>query len=136
MLAWRNCSSVLHSNIVPQAASKLFLKQKSGRIVNIASVVGKIGNPGQANYAAAKGGVIGMTMAMAKEFANRGITVNAVCPGFISSDMTDSLVRRTFLQTGSGGWCGEAAGCWKWNGALRKGHTVLTRRCCFASFRV
>jgi len=66
-------------------------KKRKGRIVNIASVVGQIGNPGQANYAAAKGGVIGMTYANAREFATRGITVNCVCPGFISSDMTDEL---------------------------------------------
>ena len=74
-----------------QAAAKVMLKKRSGRIINIASVVGKIGNPGQANYAAAKGGVIAMTMSMAKEFAQRGVTVNAVAPGFISSDMTDEL---------------------------------------------
>lgn len=60
-----------------------FLNQKRGRIINIASIVGQIGNPGQANYAAAKGGVLGMTKAMAKEFGGRNINVNAVCPGFI-----------------------------------------------------
>jgi 3-oxoacyl-[acyl-carrier protein] reductase len=64
---------------------------KRGRIINIASIVGQIGNPGQANYAAAKGGVIGMTKAMAKEFGGRNICVNAVCPGFIESDMTKDL---------------------------------------------
>ena len=64
-------------------------KKRAGRIINIASVVGKIGNVGQANYAAAKGGVIAMTMSMAREFAARGVTVNAVAPGFIKSDMTD-----------------------------------------------
>jgi 3-oxoacyl-[acyl-carrier protein] reductase len=74
-----------------QAASKVMLKKKAGRIINIASVVGKIGNVGQANYAAAKGGVIAMTMTMAREFAPRGITVNAVAPGFIESDMTAEL---------------------------------------------
>lgn len=67
------------------------LKARKGRIINIASVVGKIGNVGQANYAAAKGGVIGMTMSMAREFAPRGIQVNAVAPGFIESDMTAEL---------------------------------------------
>lgn len=74
-----------------QAAAKIMLKAKKGRIINIASVVGRIGNPGQANYAAAKGGVIAMTMSMAKEFASRGVTVNAVAPGFIESDMTGEL---------------------------------------------
>ena len=67
------------------------MRQRRGRIINIASIVGQIGNPGQANYAAAKGGVIGMTKAMAKEFGGRGVTVNAVCPGFIESDMTKDL---------------------------------------------
>jgi len=74
-----------------QAASKVMMKARSGRIINIASVVGKIGNIGQANYAAAKGGVIGMTMSMARECAARGVTVNAVAPGFIESDMTAEL---------------------------------------------
>jgi len=68
-----------------QAAAKVMLKQRAGRIVNIASVVGQIGNAGQANYAASKGGVIGLTRANAKEFAGRGVTVNAVCPGFIET---------------------------------------------------
>ena len=70
---------------------KVASKKRTGRIINISSVVGQFGNPGQANYAAAKGGVIGLTMSNAKEFAARGITVNAVCPGFIESDMTDKL---------------------------------------------
>ncbi|KAG5178894.1 hypothetical protein JKP88DRAFT_201381 [Tribonema minus] len=74
-----------------QAAAKTMLKKRAGRIVNISSVVGQIGNPGQANYAAAKGGVIAMTRTMGKEFASRGVTVNAVCPGFIESDMTADL---------------------------------------------
>ena len=74
-----------------QEAAKVMLKKRSGRIINISSVVGQIGNPGQANYAAAKGGVIGMTMSNAKEFAGRGVTVNCVCPGFIESDMTAEL---------------------------------------------
>lgn len=74
-----------------QAAAKVMMKARKGRIINIASVVGKIGNPGQANYAAAKGGVIAMTMSMAREFATRGVTVNAVAPGFIESDMTAEL---------------------------------------------
>jgi len=74
-----------------QAATKIMMKQKKGRIINIASVVGKIGNVGQANYAAAKGGVIAMTMSMARELAPRGVTVNAIAPGFIESDMTQAL---------------------------------------------
>ncbi|CAM9331163.1 unnamed protein product [Ectocarpus sp. 12 AP-2014] len=83
-----NLSGVFY---VSQAACKLMLKQRKGRIINISSIVGLIGNPGQANYAAAKAGVIGMTMSMAREFAARGVTVNAVCPGFIESDMTADL---------------------------------------------
>lgn len=74
-----------------RGVSKLMLKQKSGRIINIASVAGQMGNPGQANYSAAKAGVIGFTKTIAKEFASRGITVNAVAPGFISTDMTKDL---------------------------------------------
>jgi len=74
-----------------QAAHKVMMKARKGRIINIASVVGKIGNVGQANYAAAKGGVIAMTMSMARECAPRGVTVNAVAPGFIASDMTAEL---------------------------------------------
>lgn len=72
-------------------ASPIMLKQKSGRIVNISSVVGITGNAGQINYAAAKAGIIGMTKATAKELASRGITVNAVAPGFIQTDMTAEL---------------------------------------------
>lgn len=67
------------------------LRQRSGRIVNISSVVGVSGNVGQANYAASKAGVIGLTKSAAKEFASRGITVNAVAPGFIETDMTKKL---------------------------------------------
>ena len=74
-----------------QAAQKVMMKARKGRIINIASVVGKIGNIGQANYAAAKGGVIAMTMTLARECATRGVTVNAVAPGFIESDMTAEL---------------------------------------------
>ena len=74
-----------------RAVSKIMLKQRSGRIINIASVAGLMGNPGQANYSAAKAGVIGFTKTVAKEMAPRGITVNAVAPGFIKTDMTDDL---------------------------------------------
>lgn len=72
-------------------ASRQMLKQRSGRIINMASVVGVTGNAGQANYAASKAGVIGLTKAAAREFASRGITVNAIAPGFIETDMTDVL---------------------------------------------
>jgi 3-oxoacyl-[acyl-carrier protein] reductase len=74
-----------------QSFFKIASKKRSGRIINISSVVGQIGNPGQSNYAAAKGGVIGLSMSNAKEFAARGVTVNIVCPGFIESDMTAVL---------------------------------------------
>ncbi|WIW69598.1 3-oxoacyl-[acyl-carrier-protein] reductase [Anaerosinus gibii] len=74
-----------------KAVSRLMMKQKSGRIVNMTSVVGIMGNSGQANYAAAKAGVIGFTKSMARELASRGITVNAVAPGFIATDMTAIL---------------------------------------------
>jgi len=72
-------------------AATVMLKQRSGKIINISSVVGITGNVGQANYAASKAGVIGMTKAVARELSSRGITVNAVAPGFIESDMTDKL---------------------------------------------
>lgn len=71
--------------------SKIMLKQKSGRIINISSIAGVIGNAGQINYSASKAGVIGMTKALARELGSRGITVNAVAPGFIKTDMTDKL---------------------------------------------
>lgn len=74
-----------------KAVSKTMLKQKSGRIINIASIAGQMGNPGQANYSAAKAGVIGFTKTVAKELASRGVTVNAVAPGFIETDMTHDL---------------------------------------------
>ncbi|SEQ59535.1 3-oxoacyl-[acyl-carrier-protein] reductase [Virgibacillus subterraneus] len=74
-----------------KAVSRQMMKQKAGRIVNVASIVGVSGNPGQANYVAAKAGVIGLTKSTAKEFASRNILVNAVAPGFISTDMTNEL---------------------------------------------
>jgi 3-oxoacyl-[acyl-carrier protein] reductase len=81
-----------------RAVSKIMLKQKSGRIINIASVAGQMGNPGQANYSAAKAGVIGFTKSVAKELASRGITVNAVAPGFITTDMTSDLKSEEILK--------------------------------------
>ena len=72
-------------------AAKVMLKQRSGHIINISSVVGTVGNVGQANYSASKAGVIGFTKSIAKELAPRGIVANAIAPGFIESDMTDSL---------------------------------------------
>ena len=74
-----------------RAAIRPMMKQRFGRIINITSVVGASGNPGQANYAAAKAGVAGMTRALARELGSRGITVNCVAPGFIQTDMTASL---------------------------------------------
>ena len=74
-----------------KAVAKLMMKKRSGRIVNMASIVGLVGNAGQTNYAAAKAGVIGFSKSAAKELASRGITVNAVAPGFIGTDMTADL---------------------------------------------
>ena len=74
-----------------KAVARTMMKKRSGRIINISSIVGIVGNPGQANYVAAKSGVIGMTKTIAKELAGRGITVNAVAPGYIDTDMTSRL---------------------------------------------
>ncbi len=74
-----------------RAASKVMAKQRSGRIINIASIVGQMGNAGQANYCASKAGLIGLTKSNARELAKRNITVNAVAPGFIATAMTDAL---------------------------------------------
>jgi 3-oxoacyl-[acyl-carrier protein] reductase len=74
-----------------KALTRAFLKQRSGRIINIASVIGLMGNAGQCNYAASKAGLIGFTKSCAKEFASRGVTVNAIAPGFIQTAMTDKL---------------------------------------------
>lgn len=77
--------------LMTKAVSKIMMKQHSGKIVNMTSVVGVTGNAGQANYSASKAGVIGFTKTCAKELASRGITVNAIAPGFIHTDMTDVL---------------------------------------------
>ncbi len=88
--------AVLDTNLkavfrMSRAVMRTMMKQRYGRIVNITSVVGALGNPGQANYAAAKAGVAGMTRALARELGSRNITVNCVAPGFIETDMTASL---------------------------------------------
>jgi len=92
-----------------RAVTRPMLKQKRGRIVNITSVVGLMGNAGQANYAAAKAGVIGFTRSSAKELASRGITVNAVAPGFIATDMTKDLQAEALLAAIPLGRYGEVA---------------------------
>jgi 3-oxoacyl-[acyl-carrier protein] reductase len=91
--SWRkvlatNLDGVFH---VTQPAARVMLKQKEGRIINITSVVGLSGNPGQANYAAAKAGIVGFTKALARELGSRNITVNAVAPGYIQTAMTEAL---------------------------------------------
>ncbi|MBD2413648.1 3-oxoacyl-[acyl-carrier-protein] reductase [Nostoc calcicola FACHB-389] len=97
-----------------RAVSKIMLKQRSGRIISITSVAGQMGNPGQANYSAAKAGVIGFTKTVAKELATRGITVNAVAPGFIATDMTSDLNNTEdilkFIPLGRFGQAEEVAG--------------------------
>ena len=77
--------------LMSKAALKVMFKKRSGNIVNISSVVGEMGNPGQANYVASKAGVIGLTKTFAKEFGSRGVRVNAVAPGFVQTAMTDQL---------------------------------------------
>lgn len=77
--------------VCTKAVTRQMMKQRSGRIINVASIVGVTGNPGQANYTAAKAGVIGLTKTTAKELASRNILVNAVAPGYIATDMTDAL---------------------------------------------
>lgn len=83
-----NLTSVFRTS---KAVLRAMMKKRHGRIINIGSVVGTMGNPGQANYAAAKAGLLGFTKSLAKEVASRGITVNAVAPGFIQTDMTEEL---------------------------------------------
>lgn len=80
-------------------ASRQMMKQRSGRIINMSSVVGISGNAGQVNYAASKAGVIGMTKSAAKELASRNITVNAIAPGFIETDMTSVLSEKVIEET-------------------------------------
>jgi 3-oxoacyl-[acyl-carrier protein] reductase len=88
--------TVLNTNLrgaflLTKAFTRAFLRQRSGRIINVASVIGLIGNAGQCNYAASKAGLIGFTKSVAKEFGSRGVTCNAIAPGFIETDMTAVL---------------------------------------------
>ena len=83
-----NLTGVFHCT---KAVAKQMLKQRSGRIINVSSVAGLTGNPGQANYAASKAGIVGFTKSVARELASRGITANVVAPGFILTDMTENL---------------------------------------------
>lgn len=98
-----------------KSVSRVMIRQRYGRIINVASVVGQMGNAGQSLYAATKGGIIGFTKAMAREVASRGITVNAVAPGFIETEMTSQLatkMREAFLHSiplGRFGTCDEVA---------------------------
>ena len=117
-----------------RAAIKFMMRARAGRIINISSVVGLMGNPGQANYVASKAGLIGLTKALAKEYGGRNITVNAVAPGFIASDMTgqlaenvqkgylDSIPLGTFWAAGRGGGAGGVSGVGRCRVHHRAGH--------------
>ncbi|OON88273.1 3-oxoacyl-[acyl-carrier-protein] reductase [Oribacterium sp. C9] len=97
--------------LMTKYAGKIMLKQRSGRIVNISSIVGLHGNAGQANYSASKAGIIGLTKTTALEYASRGITANVIAPGFIDTDMTSSLpdkVKETMLSRIPAGKFGQA----------------------------
>jgi len=88
--------------LVTQAAAKIMIKQRFGRIINISSASGRVGNPGQANYVASKAGIIGLTKTAARELGSRGITVNAIAPGFFETEMTRNLpkaVQDSFLNS-------------------------------------
>ncbi len=87
--------------LLTRAVAKSMSKQRSGRIINISSVVGEMGNPGQVNYCASKAGLIGLTKSVARELARRNVTVNAVTPGFIETDMTEELDEKARLDLAS-----------------------------------
>lgn len=115
-------------------AARLMVRQRSGRIVNMSSVVGLRGNAGQVNYAASKAGLIGMTKSLARELAGRGVTVNAVAPGFIGTDMTKGLsdgVKQAILASIPAGRLGlpeEVARQWpSWH---RTDRAISLVRCC------
>jgi 3-oxoacyl-[acyl-carrier protein] reductase len=98
--------------LVTKAFSRAMIKARAGRIINVSSVIGLIGNAGQCNYAASKAGLIGFTQSAAKELASRGITVNAIAPGFIETDMTSELkpeMREAILKQIPLGSFGSAA---------------------------
>jgi 3-oxoacyl-[acyl-carrier protein] reductase len=105
-LSEEDFDAVLRTNLkgtflLTKAVSRHMMKQRSGRIINLSSVVGQMGNAGQSNYSAAKAGIIGFTKSMARELASRSVTVNAIAPGFIVTAMTEALpenVRKVFLD--------------------------------------
>lgn len=104
MMSYENWESVINTNLrgtflMIKHTVPLLLRNKGGRIVNISSVSGMMGNPGQANYSASKAGVIGLTKTVAKELCKKGITCNAIAPGFIKTEMTENLENSELLNS-------------------------------------